>query len=377
MIQKSFGQGSLKSDYIVKKEGDTIYGAVEYQNKHLNSVKFRDFKNKIVGSYTPENISAFKMNEGTYLSAKIQTDEDGIKTVFLQTLVEGDKSLYSYEDPNKGINYYIKQNEKYLILVYKSAKNLKIENNKFKGQLLYYLKDCSSIKFIVNNSSYNTSSLLDVFKKYYECKGITNDFISKKKINIDKGIFIGASMSSLIFNDTKLYPYLNDKYESSTDITFGMYLELFINKNKGWSLYNEIQYNSYKTSNQYEDIENKNIFTTINTKISHSFIKINNLARYSFPMTNQSMYFNIGITNGFVITEENFRRTEHNVFSTQTVSNGIAIPFPTNHEFGVILGVGTKFNRLSVEARYESTLGVSTQVNSKLNRLYFLIGYSI
>jgi hypothetical protein len=377
-VQTSLGQEKINYDYIIKKEGDTIYGSIEYQKTNLNLVKFRNLKNEIIGSFTPENIRAFKTNNDSYLSAKIQTDQGGIKTVFLQNLVEGDKSLYSHEDSNKGINYYIKQNEKYLILVYKSSENLKREENKFKGQLLYYLMDCSSIKSIVNSSSYNTLSLVNVFKKYYECIGVTAYHTSKKRIKIEKGIFIGASISSLTFDHNKSYPYLTSKYESSTDITFGVYLEVFVNKNKGWSVYNEIQYYSYKTSNQYLDIENENIYTAIDTKISHSFIKINNLARYNLPMANQSMYFNIGITNGFVITEENFRRTDHNVFSTQLIHNDIAIPFPTNHEFGGVLGVGTKFNKLSVEARYETTNGVSSQGPiSKSNKFYFLIGYSI
>ncbi|MFD0837490.1 hypothetical protein ACFQ0I_17060 [Mariniflexile aquimaris] len=208
--------------------------------------------------------------------------------------------------------------------------------------------------------------------------GITPDYKNEKRIKIEKGIFIGASMTSLKFDDHKLLPYLNSKYKSSTDISFGVYLELFLNKNKGWSLYNEIQYYSYKSSNHYEDIENENIFTTINTKISHSFIKLNNLARFGFSMANQPLYFNLGMTNGWVITEENYRRIESNVFSVQTVSNGLAIPDVKNHEFGIIMGLGTKFNKLSFEVRYEITDGVSEDsANSKLNKLYFLVGYRL
>ena len=105
-VQKSLGQEKFNSDYIVNKEGDTIYGSIEYQKKYLNSFKFRSLQNEIVGDFTPENVRAFKTNEVSYVSANIQTDLDTtIKTVFLQTLVEGNKSLYSYEGSNKSISY--------------------------------------------------------------------------------------------------------------------------------------------------------------------------------------------------------------------------------------------------------------------------------
>ncbi|MFD0837489.1 hypothetical protein ACFQ0I_17055 [Mariniflexile aquimaris] len=49
-VQNSLGQEKFNSDYIVKKEGDTIYGAIEYENKQPNLVKFKNLQNEMVRS---------------------------------------------------------------------------------------------------------------------------------------------------------------------------------------------------------------------------------------------------------------------------------------------------------------------------------------
>lgn len=374
LVQNSFGQEKLNSDYIIKKEGDTIYGIVDYKKNNL--IKFRELQNERIGDFAPQDIKAFKVNGVFYLSATIKTDKDIVETVFLQNLIEGDKSLYSYESSGNITNYYIKQEEKYLILQNHNSKNK--GNNAFKGKLVYYLSDCPSITSVVENSSYNDLSLLKVFEKYYSCTDSNPTYKSEKKIHIDKGLFIGASLTSLKFEDTKGVPYLKSEYELSTNITLGMFLELFINKKKGWSLYNEIQYYSYKTSNHTNDIENENVFTINDTEISHSFVKLNNLIRYNTSVVDQSMFFNIGVTNGYVIKEKNFRRKETNIYSTYIESTHLAIPKTKKNEFGIILGAGTKFERLSFEARFESTSGVVEKgPNSRLNKFYLLVGYSL
>ncbi len=377
--QETIGQEYFTSGYIVNKEGDTIQGSIDYRNNSLNRIRFKDLKNGTINSYTPESIIAFKVDNDIYKSANIETNTSSAP-VFLKTIVEGEKSLFSYEQLNERIEFYIKNNEEYILLVFnKEAYTLK-KNEKFKGQLTFYLNDCPSINSHTERASYNAASLGNVFEKYYECTGNTVDYKKDTKIKIEKGVIAGVSITSLKFNDNDTSPYLNSKFKTSTDFTGGVFFDISLSqKEKKWSLYNEILYYSYKTSNEYEDIENENIYTTTNTKISHSFIKMNNLARYNFPVgKNLSMHFNAGLTNGFVITEENYKRVERNVYSVQTISTGPALSFPRNHEFGYMLGLGLKNNRLTYQVRYENTSGVSgDSAVSSMSKFYLLIGLRI
>jgi len=86
-------------------------------------------------------------------------------TTFLQTIIKGKKSLYFYRNKIGKDQFYIRQDSGYNLLVYK--KYFKIQdgekgiaaNNKFLGQLSFYLQECPSIQSKLKSTVYTKKSL--------------------------------------------------------------------------------------------------------------------------------------------------------------------------------------------------------------------------
>jgi len=83
-----------------------------------------------------------------------------VDTVFLQTMIQGIKSLYHYKDSDGKDNLYIKQNECFDLLVYKKylkiyeGASVVLENKKYTGQLTVYLQDCQQILSKIYSTAY-------------------------------------------------------------------------------------------------------------------------------------------------------------------------------------------------------------------------------
>lgn len=395
--QDCLSQSNFIPGYIITNQNDSISGFINYKNwnKNPNKIEFKNNLDSATIIYTPNNIIELSVNNNLYASRTFDVEISPrnnnnleknpnlkIKTVsdFVQVLYKGKKSLYYHKDVND--NFYINNDGSLMLLTHKKYKkdnNSIAKNDKFKGQLQLYLNDCPSISSNINRASYNSNSISQIFKKYYTCIEDEPEYSKTPKTRIEKGVFIGASTSSLKFNENDKYPYLSEKFETSTNFSFGVFCNIILSEDIAtWSLNNEIQYYSYKTSNRYEDVENENIYTTSDSKLEHSFIKLNVLPKYKFPINNKlSLFFNGGATIGLVISEENSREIDSKVYSNETRATKHVIP-TDNKELGLILGAGIDFNKFSLEVRSETTNGATTRLtNGKLNKLFLLLAYKI
>ena len=89
------------------------------------------------------------------------------------------------------------------------------------------------------------------------------------------------------------------------------------------------------------------------------------------------LYINGGISNGFAISEKNYKKIESKFYSTEKVVEESALNETRKYEQGFILGTGIKFKNYSFEIRAENGNGMSVYnaLNSKTKRYYFLLGY--
>ncbi|WP_406685056.1 outer membrane beta-barrel protein [Seonamhaeicola sp. MEBiC1930] len=396
LFQNYSAQENFIEGYIINKQDDTIHGFIDYKNWSNNpqEIKFKNQRENSSRPQSPNSIKEFGIKNKIYLSANVDIEISSDKSqdpnlklknkkVFLQVLYKGKKNLYVYKDKWGPNNFYIKQNSELMLLIHKKHlnENSIIENNRFRGQLILYLKDCPSLKPKINNSSYNKKNLINIFKKYYECSNSPLEFQpTKPKIKIEKGIIAGFSLTSLNFeygkSDLLIYPHLSTNYNSSTDISLGLFLDVIFPKDQGkWSINNEILYSSFETTGYHENYENENVYTIKNSRINLSYLKLNNLLRFNFPSKNLVPYINAGISTGFVIAENNYSSTEEKLYSEITFyesnrSNNKKI------EHGGLLGFGVRYDNLSIETRLETTMGLYSG-NYKLNRFYFLLNYRL
>jgi len=401
-FQLSFSQENYIPGYVIKNNTDTLFGFVDYRNweKNPDKIKFKtNIENNPI-SFNPTDIIEFKVDGEIYVSGIINTEVSPIQadklkddpqinikvdTTFLQTIFRGKKSLYYYKNSDGKENFYIKQNIGFDLLIYKrhlkqqDGERVIIENRQYLGQLTLYLKDCETINSKLQNTSYNEMSLIKLFQYYYKCSLSDISFQKEiQKIHLDIGVLAGVSLTSLEFQ-SDAFPYLVEAgYNPSINFSSGIFFDFLLPRNQGkWSINNEILFSTYKVTGSYEEYENENNYSVTTTEIGYSYLKINNLVRFKYPIGHLFLFLNAGISNGFAINEINYKKKESKFYTTNTVVEELALNDTRKYEQSFILGTGVKYDRFSIEIRYEKGNGMSeySTLKSSTARYYFLLGY--
>jgi hypothetical protein len=402
----SLGQENYLPGYIVALDGDTLNGYVDYRNweRNPNKISFKQKNGEGILSYTPMDIRGFGVSDEIYESAVIKTEISPVSTMelkynkeldirtdtaFLQAVVKGVKSLYFYKNKLGKEQFYIWKDAGYELLVYKKylkdvdGRSVIVENKKYIGQLTIYLGECATIQDKITGADYQKNSLEKIFLAYYMCTQAEIRFHKKtEKLTNSFGVIAGASFSSLTFrsgDEEEAFAYLiNANYKMSVNFTAGLFFDLILSRNHGkWSICNELIFTSYKADGRYDEYESVNKYTYTYTTLGYTYLKMNNMVRFKYPVGKLFIYLNAGISNGYAIIEKNYKKTESKLYTQERVEEGKALNDTRRYEFGLNVGLGTKFKRYSFEIRYENANGMSTSVylKSTTNRLYLLLGF--
>ena len=287
-----------------------------------NKIGFRSASGDKKNMYTPTEIKGFVVSDDIYESAIVeveispsQTSELGfesklhitIDTVFLQTIIAGTKSLYYYKNNNSNENFYTKQNGVFDLLIHKvyleegRENYVKKENNKYLGQLAIYLNECPSTQTILKSLQYTKRSLRKLFLNYYKC---THSDVKFKKKEDRKffafGLLAGASRTSLEFDGSTIsFGHLvNTNYSKSINFSTGLFFDIIAPKNLNkLSLNNELLYSSYSVSGSYTDYKHEERYTIYDTQFAYSYLKVNNMFRFKYPIGDAFVFINAGISN--------------------------------------------------------------------------------
>lgn len=193
--------GVLAQDFlagtIVTNDGDTI-------NCMIKSAKWDINPNRIVTKlgeknkkYWPTEISSFRVNNRTYVSARVRLDVsnhiDGTldlsdsrpkfanDSIFAEQIVTGNKSLYRYKSPSYKLHFLISGQpgrlealiyKRYLIWVDVAAgKTFKqvAYNEEYKDQLEIFFRDCPGFEEKINVTGYDAGQLTSLFSLYHRC----------------------------------------------------------------------------------------------------------------------------------------------------------------------------------------------------------------
>jgi hypothetical protein len=396
IFQLSFSQKNYLPGYLISLNGDTIKGFVDYRGweTNPNKIDFRSANNEDK-SYTPSRIKGFGVADEIYESAIVKTEigatsvlEFKNDSTFLRTVFQGGKSLYFYKDKDQGRGrFYIKDNSTYELLLYKTYPkeqddggfSVQVENKKYIGQLLVYLKDCPNIQRKLNQLVYTKRGMEKLFLYYYECTHSKISFQKKEKIDLEFGAVAGISITSLKFSGDPNYgDLINTNYQSPLNFSGGLFLNVVMPGNqKKLALYNELLYSSFEANGQSKDVVNLNQYTVTSSKFGNTVLKINNLVRYKYPVGKAFLFFNGGLSSGFVISETNYKRAAYTFYSSTTVTDGDAMVSPKKFEIGFVGGLGVSLNKYCLDLRMEKSSGFSPYLNlhENITRYYFLLGY--
>ena len=397
ICQKNFLPGS-----VINATGDTLRGFIDYRNweKNPDKIVFRETLTGADKYYTPLTCTRFLVSDEVYESATVDIEVSPEKLAdlsweatpliergafFLQTLIHGHKSLLYLRDEKGKDQFYIRQGSNIELLVHKKyirksdGKRLVYENNNYLGKLRLYFQDCSTIQDRLQRVIYEKQSLKKLFDFYYSCTQSEVTFKKEvEKLSLETGVVVGASYTSLTFNGY-FYDYLVEAtFDPSVNFTGGMFLNVVLPRNlKKLSLHNELIVTSFLMKGRYEDYIDEDRYEVHTSMIGSTHLKMNNMVRFTFLLSNPSIYLNVGVSNGLALAEQNKRIRESKFYSAERTETLKVLNDTRKYEQGILFGLGTIYKKYSLEVRYERGNGMSeySGLNSLTERCFILVGY--
>ncbi len=403
----SSGQKNLIPGYIIKHDGDTVPGLIDYQNWRVNpsEITFMESENSAPVVYRSTQIKGFFVNDKIYESAVVQVETSPVDdrwvnndanliyrtdSVFLKVRMRGPKTLYYYFTRDLKDQFYIPTDTSVDLLIYKKYKveethpprTYKAENKMYIFQLAGYLGDCRTLDYRIKNSIYSKRSIDNIFLEYAKCTGKDFDYIRQKdERRTEVGFMAGASMTKVNFSGED-YPYLlNTDYSISTNFTAGVFFDYVQVKNdRRLSLSNELLITGFKLEEQYYVYEDEKNYSTTDVDISMVYLKWHGLGRYKFPVGKKMfIYVNAGPSFGLGSVSENQMVQHIKIVGFDRTITDNAVDYINSFEVGAVGGVGFRMKDFSLECRYEWGDGFSgdDELTARTNRMYFMLGYRL
>ncbi|MEO9967998.1 MAG: hypothetical protein ABJF11_19555 [Reichenbachiella sp.] len=364
--------------YIILLSGDTVRGAVDYQDWERNPefIRFQDsWHSDKVKVFSHQEIAGFGTADVHYRSAIVdrETSSQSLSSlsrdpkfttvkdsVFLEVLVAGRKELLHLRD-RLGLNhFYITMNDEYKWLrhkMYLSLPNTDNDNSrdsdkaymkvnaKFRGELSYYLNDCEGISDKIGKLEYNENDLTELFAKYYACANFKDDGSSNEG---------GNTRNSQIFvkEEEKIKPgmgllagYIAVTQQSGSGFLLGGYYEVFFPKNRGkFSLNNELTYYAIDYKVSRSEISSPLIYTHTQSQYDLSFIKLSSNLRYALAKGGEiEPFLGLGVSFDYNLVDKSIHAEEtrfNTIFrnSIREVSSGGGFVFRSNISGGFRMG---------------------------------------
>lgn len=105
-------QHNFKPGYIITTNNDIIPGYIDLKRKAISSkiCLFKKTKKDSIIYYIPNQLKAYGIeNSNLFVTKTIQTDSINNSNIFLEVLIKGKITLYSYYSDGK--NYYFLERE--------------------------------------------------------------------------------------------------------------------------------------------------------------------------------------------------------------------------------------------------------------------------
>jgi hypothetical protein len=253
------------------------------------------------------------------------------------------------------------------------------ENKWYLNQLAVYLNDCPTIQQDFKSLKYARKNLEKLFLTYYECTGSSLTFHNKQeKIKTEFGAVAGLTFNNLQFDPSLVYSRKELDFSTTASYSVALFADVILARNQGkWSVYNELAFSPYKVEDYHQVYENENEYTNYTITLGYSYLKLNTMVRFKYPVGKAYVFINAGMSNGYALKETNQVVAERKFYSSETSEESTLLYVTRLYEQGLLAGLGAKYNKYSFEFRYERGNGMSAMINlnSITTRYLFLIGY--
>lgn len=300
-------------------------------------------------------------------------------TIFLNVLMEGSLTLYSYY--HKGFKFFYSVSgaapQQLIYKKYKAADGQILKNETFKEQLS---KDavCEKLKSSDYNDLYYTKFSLEKFAgKYNTCKNdkpstYTNQ--SKKDENsITIAVYAGVRSSSFKIKNSDPAVAKDNAFNWAAGIEGAVK----INEERSWEVFGRVEYEKLSFENSGTTNRTYNSLTTTYT-YKGSLFSMGLGPRYNLYLDNSRLYIDamgsLAIPSGEIESYNIFVPSSSPSYTTQN------LPEATETTFYVTLGVGYEFGeRVGLEVRYYSPKNILSRSShsTALSSIGFNLRYTI
>lgn len=299
------------------------------------------------------------------------------ENLFLQVLMEGNASLYLYDDGTVRRFFYKTNGQEIKQLVYKTYfanedSDQIAKNNYFREQLYLDLK-CDNIQQNEYETlNYTKNALLRIFTKYNKCTNseFVDHEVKEKKDLFNLNLRPRYNNSSLSMNNS-VFEGLDFDFGGKSSFSLGIEAEFILPFNKDqWAIIVEPTYQYYKSEKTIES--SQVVGGTLTGKVDYKSIELPiGLRRYFFINKNVKIF-----ANGSLVLDLNSNSTASVTRKDGSELNKLEIKSGIN--FG--LGLGVKFmDKFSAEVRYQTPRGLLAENpnwGSSYQTTSLIVGYS-
>jgi len=401
-------QSNYLPGYIIKSEGETVRGFIDFQEWRINPKKIRFKTNESEKStvMTAETMKGFGIdNKESYVLRAVDVNIAPIKltalttsrepifekkTVFLRVLVDGKANLYFLYDAVGKEHYFIEKNDlpaeeliytEYFKMV--KGKRIAAPFDQYKGQLNKTLSNCDKLFPLLKDAEYKRIDLMSIFETYNTCDSASDPTSIKRekvKFQVESGVLVGLGANTLNFTGTITYDLGDMDFGISPAYSFGGYLNLQGERSRGrYALRNELIYNSIGGSVHHENIQSEDVYTISDIKLNLGYLQLNTLFRYTIPTEKIRPYINVGAGMGVVITKVNEIDRERKFYALPTNETNKALNEIKRQDFSAVAGLGIATARLSSELRFEFGKKIVPYIFSKgdTKTLMIVVSYKL
>ena len=305
------------------------------------------------------------------------------KNIFLRLIIEGEASLYEYQEKSTSNFFYSLKDSNIEQLTYKKYlfdENSSIAtNNDFRIQLSSYVK-CETTPFeVIENLNFNIRDLSNYFASYNSCnKNTFIDYRPKK----NKGSFnfkLKAGFYSNSFSYSKSIPSTKIQkfdFENKSGYNAGLEAEYVLpfNKNK-WSVYLEQSFHEYNSKVEFDLEPFFGVKKSTNIEVNYKHINLDLGARhYMYLNTKSKLFLNIGLRFVFI---QNGSIKEFNDGTFENATGGeLVVVQRSSFTFGVGYSFNNKFT-LEIKQSNYNILKDYLFYTSSYNTTSLIFGYTI
>ncbi len=271
------------------------------------------------------------------------------ETLFLEVLIEGNASLYSYTQ-NIQTKFFFETKdvplEQLIRIKYYNDDDKKdyLLNNSYRQQLFTHLKNDAVSQKDFENLDYDKNALIKVFNKYNNQKSSLNFDDIKGRNSFAVKITPEVIFSQLEIADN-YHSYHSTFKDEKAIFKFGFELEYFLPFHKNtWSLFINPAYENFNSDKTYYNVKvaenfGTSIYSDVRLKTQYSCIEVPIAIRHYFFLNKNSKIF---VNTGISLT----------IMSKSKVNYNDQIQLDSKTAYYVPIGMGYVYKRYSMEFRY-------------------------